>query len=297
MPAPGYILVLLLTVIFTLATWLQPLAVAWTKGRAQSNNLLAVTLGDARRLFANHFFIKADVYFHSGYYPSIFDQGRTNQLHIAEQAGQGPGAHQGKTPEEEEKEEDFLGPPRDWIDKFGRNFYLTEHTHLSGGHEDEMLPWLKIAAELDPQKVEVYTVASYWLRGKLNRPDAARDFLREGLRANPNSYEILLELGRVYAENYHDPDRARNLWQLAERKLKAHERATGEVDIINERQILLYRAQLEEAQGNYQAAADAIERLCLVLPGTHAVEREELEKRRAELLQKANTSPATPAKP
>ena len=31
-------------------------------------------MGDSRQLFANHFFTKADVYFHSGYYPSVFDQ-------------------------------------------------------------------------------------------------------------------------------------------------------------------------------------------------------------------------------
>ena len=31
-------------------------------------------MGDSQQLFANHFFTKADVYFHSGYYPSVFDQ-------------------------------------------------------------------------------------------------------------------------------------------------------------------------------------------------------------------------------
>ena len=30
-------------------------------------------MGDSRRLFANQFFVEADVYFHSGYYPTIFD--------------------------------------------------------------------------------------------------------------------------------------------------------------------------------------------------------------------------------
>ena len=29
----------------------------------------------------------------------------------------------------------FLGPPRDWIERFGRHFIVTEHTHLEGNNE------------------------------------------------------------------------------------------------------------------------------------------------------------------
>jgi hypothetical protein len=39
-----------------------------------SGSILKVLLGDSRRLFANHFFVQADVSFHSGYYPTIFDR-------------------------------------------------------------------------------------------------------------------------------------------------------------------------------------------------------------------------------
>ena len=35
--------------------------------------------------------------------------------------------------------------------------------------------------------------------------------LRDGLRANPDSYEILLELGKYYNETKKDPVRARNV--------------------------------------------------------------------------------------
>src|SRR5262245_36241054 len=148
MPAPGYILALLLTTGFTLATWLQPRAIHWNESRAQSDNLLSLTLGDARRMFANHFFVKADVYFHSGYYPSIFDQGAKKEVHIAEQAGQDRQAGH----EEHEDEPSFIRPPRDWIEKFGRNFFNIEHSHLDElGKSAEMLPWLRVAAEIDPQ--------------------------------------------------------------------------------------------------------------------------------------------------
>src|SRR6266851_4609101 len=65
------LLLLLLAFAFSLATLLQPRVTQWSN--AGSDSVLNVLFGDGRRLFANHFFTKADVYFHSGYYPSIFD--------------------------------------------------------------------------------------------------------------------------------------------------------------------------------------------------------------------------------
>ena len=190
---------------------MQQRASGWSK-RAQSDNVLKVLFGDGRRLFANHFFIQADVSFHSGYYPSIFDQAHApkDTRHLTAKEGE-PAA------EEHEKQMNFLGPPRDWIERFGRHFMITEHTHLQGNNEREILPWLKLSAELDPQKIETYTVAAYWLRD-LGKVKEAEDFLREGLRNNPDSYEILFELGRLYYENNHDPARARNVWELGLRK-------------------------------------------------------------------------------
>src|SRR5262249_23654649 len=83
--SPGLIFSLLLTLAFVASTILQPRAVAWTNGHG-SDHLLQVLLGDGRELLANHLFVKADVYFHSGYYPSIFDAQHTptNSQHMVE---------------------------------------------------------------------------------------------------------------------------------------------------------------------------------------------------------------------
>src|SRR5262245_44780493 len=64
---------LLAAACFSLATALQPRATAWSS-RGDSGSILKVLLGDGLRLFADYFFEKSDVYFHSGYYPSIFDR-------------------------------------------------------------------------------------------------------------------------------------------------------------------------------------------------------------------------------
>ena len=85
---PFLVLLLLLAACFSLATVIQPRAQGWSK-RAGSGSVLKVLLGDSRRLFANHFFVQADVSFHSGYYPSIFDQAQApgNSRHMTAKEG------------------------------------------------------------------------------------------------------------------------------------------------------------------------------------------------------------------
>ena len=240
---PYLILLLLVAAGFSLATELQGRADGWNR-RGRSNNVLNVLFGDGRRLFANHFFVQADVSFHSGYYPSVFEQARMSKdtRHLTAKEGE-PAA------EKHEKQMQFLGPPRDWIERFGRRFIITEHTHLQGKNEREILPWLKIAAELDPQKIETYTVAAYWLRN-LGKVKEAEQCLRQGLLNNPDSYDLFLDLGRLYSENRHDPVRARRYWESALRIWSQQEVANKEPDLLKLDEIASRLARLEEKEGN-----------------------------------------------
>ena len=61
-----------------------------------------------------------------------------------------------------------------------------------------------MSAELDPQRIDTYTVAAYWLRD-LGKVNDAEQFLRQGLLNNPDSYELLFDLGRLYYTDKHDP--------------------------------------------------------------------------------------------
>ena len=249
---PYLILLVLLAACFSLATVLQDRVSDWSQ-RGKSDNVLKVLLGDGRRLFAEQFFVQADVSFHSGYYPSIFDQANRSKdtSHLTAKEGE-PAA------EEHEKQMNFLGPPRDWIERFGRHFIITEHTHLQGSHETEILPWLKVAAELDPQKIETYTVAAFWLRD-LGKIKEAERFLREGLLNNPESYDILFELGRLYYQNNHDPARARKIWDLALRRWSEQETAGKKPDLLKLDQIAVNLSQLEEKEGNLLRAIQLLE--------------------------------------
>ena len=244
------VLVLMLVVCFSLGVLLQPRAAKWSRS-AESGSVLKVLLGDGRRLFANHFFVQADISFHSGYYPSIFDQGDKPRTTALTGNHGAPDSHDEAA---HEKEMAFLGGPRDWIEAFGRHFRITEHTHLAHGQEREILPWLRVSAELDPQRVETYTVAAYWLRVRLGKVQEAEDFLRDGLRNNPDSYEILFELGRLYRENRQDAARARNVWELALARWKAVNAGKREPDLKGLHDIAIPLARLEEEAGNLQRA-------------------------------------------
>jgi tetratricopeptide (TPR) repeat protein len=135
---------------------------------------------------------------------------------------------------------------------------VTEHTHLEGNNRSEILPWLKLAAELDPQKIETYTVAAYWLRD-LGKVKEAERFLREGLLNNPESYDILFELGHLYYENNHDPARTRKIWDLALRRWSEQETADKKPDLLKLGQIAVNLARLEEKEGNLARAIQLLE--------------------------------------
>jgi tetratricopeptide (TPR) repeat protein len=271
------IFLLLLTLAFAASTSLQPRAVAWTSGRG-SDHLLHVLLGDGRELLANHLFVKADVYFHSGYYPSIFDLAHapTNSQHMMAAATGTPNADQHTQDQHDEEEHEkamsFLQEPRDWIERFGRHFMITSHSHLSGGKEREILPWLRLSADLDPHRIETYTVAAYWLRVNLHKSIEAEQFLREGLRANPDSYELLFELGSLYYEDAHDVVRARNLWEIAYQRWNRREAMKEKPDLFGSSQITMRLANLERDQGHYGKAIEWLEIAKSASPDPQAIQ-------------------------
>jgi tetratricopeptide (TPR) repeat protein len=281
---PYLVWFLLAALCFSFAAAIQPRALSWNS-RANSGNILTLVLGDSRRMFANQFFVQADVSYHSGYYPSIFDQTKApkDSRHMTAREGE-PAA------EEHEKQMDFLSTPKDWIERFGRHFIISEHTHLQHGQEREILPWLKISAELDPHKIDTYTVAGYWLR-TLGKTNEAEVFLRQGQRNNPDSYEILFELGRLYNESYHDPSRARNVWDEALRKWSADAAAGKNPDMTQLDQISVSLAHLEEREHNYARAIQLLELAVKASPHPDAL-RKQISELQAKL---ANSQP--PAAP
>jgi len=220
-------------------------------------------MGDARRLFANQFFVKADAYFHSGMYPTIYDNRQSfTTPHIAEDSGAMKGKNTGD-------ETAFLGPPRNWIDAFGRQFYPSVHTHLSDGGADgqegegtvrEILPWLALSTELDPKRVEVYTVTAYWLR-RMNKIDESEQELREGLKENPGDPQLLFDLGRLFSEARRNPGNARNVWEAGLRNWESLPDKESDKNRFVAEEIFGALAHLEETAHNTNQATALLERL------------------------------------
>ncbi len=129
----------------------------------------------------------------------------------------------------------------------------------------EILPWLKLSAELDPEDVRTFVVTAFWLRTQLHETGEAEQVLRQGLRYNPGNPQLLFELGRVYFESYHNVPRARMIWEAALRMWQAEapgkplsERLNMANQNFDDRfiyeQLQVHLANLEQAAGNYQAA-------------------------------------------
>jgi len=265
-----FVMVFLLACCMTLATVLDFQFQSLRARQNASAGVLAAIMGDSRLLFAHEFFVMADDYFHSGFYPTIFDSQKPgNELDLQEESRDKP-AGAG----EHEEEFTFLGAPKDWMDRFGRHFYPTVHTHLHGGNEREMLPWLKLAAELDPHEIIPYLTASYWLRSSLNKPDEAEKFLREGLRANPDSSEILMELGRVYFYNRTNAVVARNIFALARQKWRKQDAAGNKPDPHVYEEILGEIVRADRAKGDRKNELADLEELVRVARGKDVLQKE-----------------------
>jgi tetratricopeptide (TPR) repeat protein len=269
--------IFMLVCCFTLATILDAPVTRLRAKSETSEGVLTALMGDSRRLFANHFFAMADAYFHSGFYPTIFDTAKTEErTHISEVAHE-----QGQ--EHEEHEETFLGQPKDWIERFGRHFYPTVHTHLSGANVQEILPFLKLSAEMDPNRIDTYITTAYWLRTSLKRPEEAEQFLRQGLRANPDSYEIYLELGRVYFYNKREPSVGRNIFMLARDKWLKQQAAGDKPEAADYEEILGEIVRVDRQEGDLKAEVADLEELIKVShsPQTLEAEIRELKARLA----------------
>jgi tetratricopeptide (TPR) repeat protein len=149
-----------------------------------------------------------------------------------------------------------------------------------------MLPWLRLSAELDPHRIETYVVGSYWLGKNMGRINEAEQFLREGLRENPHSPEILYELGNIQTEHRNNDPRARNLWELALEKWWRFEAVKPEPNKLIAARLHAGLSQVETRAGNFPKALIHLEELKKISPHP-----EEIQKQIDELRQKQNLAP------
>jgi len=272
--SPRLVFFLLASVAYTLGTTVYLRSVRTADPGQLDQGVFKKLLGDGRRLFAGQFVEMADVYFHGGFYPSIFDRRATQATKAVTEAvaSDSHSDHDEHADHEDHSNCDHETHDNDsehvksmtpeaaqnWLESFIRRFRVTEHTHLAEGQEREILPWLKMAIELDPQGIETYTTAAYWLR-EMGNVDQAQKVLREGLQNNPGNYELLFEMGRLYKEDRQDLGHARNLWLYAGKCWRNQSPEAQEGTRRDYSRILSYLGELEIEAGNTNEAIDFFE--------------------------------------
>jgi len=268
---------LLLLLAFCLAAKLgPPMEQRLVANGAGDDDPVARWLGDSRKMFAMSFYTKADVYFHSGYYPTIFDNNAPfKTAHMAEDSGAAKSQNTGD-------EETIFSHPHNWVERFELNFFPSYHTHLDQGGVDgngasevkEIMPWLKISSELDPQRVETYLVTAYWLRVRMHKVNEAEEFLREGLHANPGSAAILFELGQLYREGRNNYPQARNLYLAALNRWGVENNGKDEQDKFLLGHIAGALFKLEKQEHNIPKAAEYLKLLKRVSPNPDDIQKQ-----------------------
>jgi tetratricopeptide (TPR) repeat protein len=239
-----------------LALAIAPTLLEWSSRRQP---VPAGVVETTRGLLGWYCLQKADDYFHSGALGTAFD--RVNEAERT-QALAAAGDVNALLDDHWISIAPHLGPPLDWLDDFSRHFYPTRHTHLNDGGASgrgqnlvhEILPWFWFAAAVNPHEIEAYLEAAYWLRRDGRHLVEAEAFLRRGLRANPRSYEISFELGRIFEEDRDAPPVARIYWESALCQWDQCNAGRKMPDTYLLRCITGRLARLEERQGNYEQA-------------------------------------------
>ena len=204
-------------------------------GFGANSTVAGALLGESRVAFSAQFYGKADLYFHRAVEPvrrTAFEDSFFQELH-EEVSPQG-------------------------------------HAHLGGESIREIMPWLWLAIRSDPQNVESYLVAAFWLSGELDRPDLAHEILNKARYSNPGSYHVRIARGRLHVEQgeMHDAARAFDaalvLWP-------GEEDPEGVDARLGKRNILLHNALLHEMSGENDDAIKALRGILAMYPDRKAI--------------------------
>lgn len=143
-----------------------------------------------------------------------------------------------------------------------------EHSHLRGASAAEVMPWLWLAVRTDPNNVEAYVTAAFWMAGEVGRPDLAMELMDEARTKNPRDYRVRLEQARLFlrmgeiSRAWSAIGVARKLWDLRHDDLVDAEQA-----LIDAAEILTYHGLLKEDRGDIPGAMADYTRILSWFPG------------------------------
>ena len=208
-------------------------------GEIISKILSGVFTGSADLLW-----LKVDEYLHKG----VTEHGH---CHILEEAG--IGVH---TQHRHELQYNRLDK---FFTKLEYNLKPNIEGHLHSKRENELMPWFKFTTMFNPHHVRAYAVGGYWLAFRLEKPYEAIKFLKEGIKNNPDSYQISEEMGIVHFSKLKDYKKAQYYFEKA---LKSQ----AKMDEYNKAGILRFLAFSHKFQGHTQKAIDCYKQVLRLFP-------------------------------
>jgi len=219
---------------------------------SEENSLTEKLLGDTRLAISGKLYSQADVYFHRGV--------------------------------PHEKQHAFESNPFQLIHNV---VSPAKPSHLSGATDiQEIMPWLDMSIRSNPQNLDSYLVAAFWLSSEAQLNDQALQLLNRAQRNIPYSYEVQLAKGRIFLHTG-EYNLARQAFSASLAFWNEAADQTSEGDLLDKSQALLYRALLYENSGMTAEAISDLRAMLMIGP-----ENPLMQKRMLNLQKGKATAPA-----
>ncbi|MBN1517842.1 hypothetical protein JXA32_14855 [Candidatus Sumerlaeota bacterium] len=169
----------------------------------RNSSAVAQMLGEFRISMGDILFLKTERYLHNGMaFKAHLNQKQLLNVYDHDHNGHGAGDEHHDEHDHENlqtiiptRAHDFRGfigelerQVKPWQDPSEHH-----HEHTDGS---ELLPWYRVMTLADPHNVRAYIIGGYWLKN--HSIDEGIRFISEGIRENPDVFELRLSLGRLY---------------------------------------------------------------------------------------------------
>lgn len=208
-----------------------------------NRSAIAILLGEVRANLSDMMFIKTERYMHAGVayklnidydamsstgefktrghdHPTTASSAHLSHLHHDEEEESDHIHDEGAETIIPTSEKDFRGfvgilqrHVKPWLDP------SQPHYHLDG---TEMLPWFRLMTLSNPHHIRGYMIGAWWLKKEHKKPqlEEAKTFLEEGIRNNPDSFQLYLMLGTILHSLKDNEGTKKAYFDAAERAIK-----------------------------------------------------------------------------
>lgn len=235
------------------------------KGISEKDILYKI-LGETRKLLSYYANLKGDEYLHGGVVAR--DRSKCEEMaHIADHKESSDEHLHHHEHSHEESEKASAISNLNILPRIGEIIHISEHIHLHGEAEKELLPWFYYAVRLNPENIDAYVIGGYWIGHRVNRTEEAIKFLKEGLSHNPNSWQIYLQLGEIYFIN------KKNYRQALINFQKSYNLLSDEnSDKYSRREVYTFMAGSYEKLGETDKALEFYKKIVTLFPESTALQ-------------------------